>query len=211
MTDFQPLGCGLGRPAYPPATPADTTETATMAKKTDSTADQILDVIAKAGGSISGTDLRDALPDVSDANRRYHAGQLRAQGRITTTGGTSNMVYHLADGNTASAPAERISNATRPKSAKAKKGAKPAKATSKPSAIVTEGTARRAALLEAVTKPRGDDLSASMSPASVDLADQHATTIAPQFLRRVLALALSRPGDIHDTDRQALAAVAAGC
>jgi hypothetical protein len=172
VTDFHPLGCGLGRPAFPPASPADTLpeETATLAKKTDSTADQILDVIAKAGGSISGADLRDALPDVADANRRYHAGQLRAQGRITTTGGTSNMVYHLADGDTASAPAERIPNPKAPQRGKAAK--KPAKA--KPSA-------------------------------------QHATTVAPQFLRRVLALALSRPGDIHDIDRQALAAVAAGC
>jgi hypothetical protein len=40
------------------------------------------------------------------------------------------------------------------------------------------------------------------------LVDQHNVTIEPTFLRRVLRLALSAPGDISDADRQALHAIA---
>lgn len=161
-----------------------------MAKKNASIGDTILRVIAEAGGSISGSDLRDAMADIPDANRRYHAGILRKTGRITTTGGTSNTVYHLADGETPSPPAERIPH----KAMSRKQTTPPARAAK------TKGT------------PERDNV--RTSPPAFDALVDHAhlsRTIAPHFLRRVLALALARPGDIPDADRQALAAVAAGC
>jgi hypothetical protein len=120
------------------------------------------------------------------------------------------MVYHLADGDTASAPAARIPNPKAPKRGKAAK--KPAKA--KPSALQREPKTQPFDQFEFAEQAAAGVGPATPSPIAeptAQLEDQHATTIAPQFLRRVLALALSRPGDIHDTDRQALAAVAASC
>lgn len=169
-----------------------------MAKQNESIPDTILRVIAEAGGSISGTDLRDAMPDIADHNRRYHSQQLRKAGRISTTGNTGSTVYHLADGETASAPAQRIPNPKKQKTAKAPKRIKQVKV-DRLAKRITKAIGRR-------SKP-----APLPPPPSSELEDQHGTTVSPQYLRRVLALALARPGDIHDTDRQALAAVAAGC
>ena len=193
MSDFQPLGCGLGRPTFQPATddatPADIEQT-TMTKNPESIGDAIVRLITGAGGSISSADLQHGMPDVASPNRLYHTRKLVEAGRITTKGATSNRTYHLAG-----------------ESKPSVKSSKPGKAKEQALALLFADRVARQQLID--TTAYGAPVMLQVATEATLIEDL--PPILRQHLRRVLALALSRPGDIHDADRQALAAVAEGC
>jgi hypothetical protein len=199
MTDFQPLGCDLGRAHVPHHVDADppTIENNTMGK-TEETTDKVVRLLAEAGGTLAGADLRDQL-GVDEITRRMAISALRKAGRISSEGATVNIVYRLEDGTHAPVAGHRIANP--------KKAAKPGKKLSK--AKVAKLSRDMQLVIDKPSTKTAEPVTLQVAIEATVVEDLQ--PIPRQYLRRVLALALSRPGDILDVDRQALAAVAGGC
>jgi hypothetical protein len=203
MNTFQPLGCGFGRSILPTTSPAtSTSEPTTMAaRKNESIGDIVLRLIGEAGGTLSAAELSDKMPDVADANRGYHVRKLVLEGQLTATGKTSDRSYSLAGtpAKTAKGTVKASSNASKPEA--------PAKPFDQFEHAESEASAVLAARTDLVPSAQ-PDININVAIVRPVLEDQHNVVIDPAFLRRVLRLALSVPGEISNADRQALHAIA---
>ncbi len=58
-------------------------------------AERVLELIKNNGGAMTGEQLRIELDDLSPADRRNAVARLRSEGRLTSTGATTLIQYHL--------------------------------------------------------------------------------------------------------------------
>ncbi len=58
-------------------------------------AERVLELVKSNGGAMTGEQLRVELTDLSAADRRNAVARLRSEGRLTSTGATTLIQYHL--------------------------------------------------------------------------------------------------------------------
>ena len=203
MNTFQPLGCGFGQSHLPPATStANDSGTTDMTKHDVAITDKIVRLLGEAGGELAGAELRDQL-GADEADRRTAISALRKAGRISSEGAPRSVVYRLEDGTKAPEAGHRIPNPKKP--TKEKKAKKTGKA--KPAKTAVAAIDKHQQLV--IDRPAPIDRHPVTLSVALDVTVvEDLQPIPRQHLRRVLALALSCPGDISNSDREALCAIA---